>query len=132
MAGTVLVVDDSASLRGVVRLMLERLGHTVVEAADGMQALRQVAEHRPVLMVCDLNMPTLNGLGLVRQVRANTKYADMPIVMLTTSVDPDQKAQAARHGAQAWIAKPVQAEVLANTVARLLERRAAAKKVAAP
>ena len=71
---TILVVDDSASLRSVVRLMLERAGYRVAEAIDGRDALRKVADLHPALVLCDVNMPGLDGLGLVRQIKSNPEH----------------------------------------------------------
>ncbi|EHR69732.1 response regulator with CheY-like receiver, AAA-type ATPase, and DNA-binding domains [Burkholderiales bacterium JOSHI_001] len=120
MKATILVVDDSASLRSVVRLMLERAGYRVAEAIDGRDALRKVADLRPALVLCDVNMPGLDGLGLVRQIKSQPAYRAIPVLMLTTSTDKAQKAEAAVAGAQAWITKPVQPEVLLGAVARLM------------
>jgi two-component system, chemotaxis family, chemotaxis protein CheY len=122
MKATILVVDDSASLRSVVRMILERAGYRVGEAIDGRDALRKVADLRPALVLCDVNMPGLDGLGLVRQIKAHPEHRAIPVLMLTTSTDKDQKAEAAVAGAQAWITKPVQPEVLLGAVARLLHR----------
>lgn len=120
MKPTILVVDDSASLRSVVRLVLERAGHRVAEATDGRDALRKLVDCRPALVLCDLNMPGLNGLGLLRQIKAHPEHRRLPVLILTTSTDKQQKAEAAVSGAQAWITKPVQPEVLLAAVARLL------------
>jgi two-component system, chemotaxis family, chemotaxis protein CheY len=130
MKTTILVVDDSASLRSVVRLMLERAGYRVAEATDGRDALRKVADLRPALVLCDVNMPGLDGLGLVRQIKAHPEHRATPVLMLTTSTDKAQKAEAAVAGAQAWITKPVQPEVLLGAVARLLHQATPAQEKA--
>lgn len=130
MKTTILVVDDSASLRSVVRLILERAGYRVGEAIDGRDALRKLADLRPALVLCDVNMPGLDGLGLVRQIKARAEFRAVPVLMLTTSTDKAQKAEAAVAGAQAWITKPVQPEVLLGAVARLLPQASAVQEKA--
>jgi two-component system, chemotaxis family, chemotaxis protein CheY len=119
MAKTIMTVDDSASVRQMVSFTLRTAGYEVLEAADGVQALSRL--HGSVhLILTDLNMPNMDGIELVKQVRVNPSYKYVPIVLLTTE-SQDSKKQAGRAaGATGWIVKPFQAEQLLAVVKRVL------------
>ena len=114
-----MTVDDSASVRQMVSFTLRTAGYQVVEAGDGAQALERL--QGPVhLILTDLNMPRMDGIELVKQVRASATYKYVPIVMLTTE-SQDAKKQAGRAaGATGWIVKPFQAEQLLAVVKKVL------------
>jgi two-component system, chemotaxis family, chemotaxis protein CheY len=119
MAKVVLTVDDSASIRQMVKFTLVDAGYTVVEAIDGKDALAKLA--RPVnLVITDLNMPNLDGIGLIRAVRANPACKGIPIVMLTTESQESRKLEGKAAGATGWIVKPFAAPQLLSVVKRLI------------
>jgi two-component system chemotaxis response regulator CheY len=116
---TILAVDDSASVRAAVRFTLEGAGYRALEASDGEDALGKLsADVR--LVLTDLNMPRLDGIELVKRIRANPSFRGLPIVMLTTE-SQDAKKQAGRAaGATAWIVKPFRPEQLLAVVKKVL------------
>ena len=119
MAKTIMTVDDSASVRQMVSFTLRTAGYEVVEAADGAQALERL--RTPLhLILTDLNMPRLDGIELVKRVRADPVHKYIPIVLLTTE-SQDAKKQAGRAaGATGWIVKPFQAEQLLAVIKKVL------------
>lgn len=114
---TILVVDDEADMRRVVRLILEPLGR-IIEASNGQDALRLVAEEKPGLMVLDVMMAGMDGLAVVRAARLLD--ADLPIVMLSGASDMETAKRALDDGARAYITKPFDADGLLGEVRRLL------------
>nr|AUN37514.1 chemotaxis regulator [uncultured bacterium] len=112
MNQTILTADDSASMREMIAFTLRNAGFNVVEAVDGQDALAKLAGTPVQMLITDLNMPNLDGIGLIRQVRTLPQYKYIPIVMLTTE-SQDEKKQAGRAaGASGWIVKPFRAEQL--------------------
>src|SRR5271165_5704855 len=105
MPKTILTVDDSASVRQMVRFTLSDAGYTVIEAVDGRDALAKL--NGPVnLVITDLNMPNLDGIGLIKSLRANPAYKGIPIIMLTTESQGSRKQEGKAAGATGWIVKP--------------------------
>ena len=120
----ILIVDDEGDLRTLFGLCFLRRGHSIVVASNGAEGLACVAAHAPDLLVTDLNMPVLEGLELLRQLRADG-HADLPVIVLTARAD--QRAAATAAGADAFLVKPVRLRDLSATAERLLaERRVAA------
>jgi two-component system chemotaxis response regulator CheY len=103
---TVLAVDDSASVRQVVRFTLAEGGYQVVEAVDGKDALLKLSQHPVHLIVTDLNMPNMDGITLLRSVRANAAYKGLPVILLTTESAVQKKEEGKASGATGWIVKP--------------------------
>ena len=103
---TIMAVDDSASLRQMVSLVLSEGGFDVVEAVDGVDALTKMNGREVNLFLTDLNMPNMDGLEFTRQVRAIPQYKFVPIVLLTTESNPEKKQQGKAAGATGWIVKP--------------------------
>lgn len=118
--GIVLTVDDSVSVRQVVRLTLTRSGHTVVEANDGADGLAKAKAQRLDLVITDLNMPVMNGLEMIRGLRNLASFVGTPIVFLTTESDAALKQQAKAAGATGWITKPFTPDQLMTVVTRLV------------
>lgn len=116
---TVMVIDDSAGVRTLARLALEKAGYAVVEACDGLDAVARLADARAVLIVCDINMPQMDGLAFIRRLKELPLHRHTPVLMMTTSVDPTQKAAARKAGVAAWIAKPFDSQALVGAVERL-------------
>jgi two-component system chemotaxis response regulator CheY len=120
MPKTVLCVDDSASMRQMVRLALTGDGYAVVEAVDGRDALGKARTMVADLVITDLNMPNMDGLSFIRELRGISDYKGIPIVFLTTESDDDKKGEAKSAGATAWITKPFQPERLLTIVKKVL------------
>ena len=119
MAKVILTVDDSASVRQMVKFTLSDAGYTVIEAVDGRDALSKLTN--PVnLVITDLNMPNLDGIGLIRQVRANPACKGIPIIMLTTESQETRKLEGKAAGATGWIVKPFATQQLLAVVKRVL------------
>ena len=119
MAKVILTVDDSASVRQMVKFTLVDAGYTVIEAVDGQDALTKLT--RPVnLVITDLNMPNLDGIGLIRRLRANPACKGIPIIMLTTEAQDARKQEGKAAGATGWIVKPFATQQLLAVVKRVL------------
>jgi two-component system chemotaxis response regulator CheY len=106
MAKTILVVDDSTSLRKVVNLALAGVGYQVLEAEDGEAALKMLDGREISMVVCDVNMPKMNGIEFVKAAKGLAKYKFMPILMLTTESQDAIKNEGKAAGARAWMVKP--------------------------
>ncbi len=123
MAKTILIVDDSASLRRVVDIALSGAGYEVIQASDGKDALAKLArlEGRKVhLIVSDVNMPNMNGIEFVTAVKKDSAYKFTPVIMLTTEGQDEIKDQGRAAGAKAWIVKPFNPTQLLNAVQKLI------------
>uniref|UniRef100_A0A9E8CKG8 Response regulator n=1 Tax=Bosea sp. NBC_00436 TaxID=2969620 RepID=A0A9E8CKG8_9HYPH len=116
----VLTVDDSPSIRQMIKLVLSGAGHQVAEAGDGADGLAKAKAQRFDLIITDLNMPVMNGLEMIRGMRALPSFAGIPIVFLTTESDDAVKQQAKAAGATGWITKPFKPEQLLAVVAKLV------------
>ena len=120
MAKTILIVDDSASMRQVVSIALKGAGYDVIEACDGKDALSKMTGIKIHLIVSDINMPVMDGIAFVKEVKQNASYKFTPIIMLTTEMEPDKKQAAKDAGAKAWVTKPFQPPVLLGAIAKLV------------
>jgi len=120
MTKTVLAVDDSASMRQMVKLTLSAAGYQVVEASDGADGLTKARASQMDMIVTDLNMPVMNGLSLIRELRKLPAYKGIPIVFLTTESDAAMKQEAKAAGATGWITKPFQQEQLVSVARKVL------------
>ena len=121
MAKTILIVDDSSSLRMVVKLALNRAGYDVLEAGDGKEGLAQLEKAGKVhLIVSDVNMPIMDGIAFVTEVKKHPRHKFTPVVMLTTAGQDAQKEQGRAAGAKAWIVKPFNPPQLLDAVSKLI------------
>jgi two-component system chemotaxis response regulator CheY len=122
MAKVILTVDDSASVRQMVKFTLSDAGYSVIEAVDGKDALAKLANPANLvnLVITDLNMPNLDGIGLIRAVRANPECKGLPIIMLTTESQEVRKLEGKAAGATGWIVKPFATQQLLAVVRRVL------------
>ena len=120
MAKTILSVDDSASMREVISLTLRTAGYVVLEAVDGRDALAKITASAPHMLITDLNMPNMDGIELIRQVRALPACKYIPIVMLTTESQDAKKQEGRAAGASGWIVKPFRSEQLVLVAKKLL------------
>lgn len=119
MAKTVMIIDDSASVRQVVSLALKGAGYDVVEANDGRDALTKLTGKKVHLFISDVNMPNMDGIALVRAIKNLSEYKFTPIVMLTTEGAEAKKQEGQSAGAKAWIVKPFQPAQLLKVVSML-------------
>jgi two-component system chemotaxis response regulator CheY len=119
MAKTIMTVDDSASVRQMVSFTLKNEGHTVIEAVDGKDALGKL-KGQVDMIITDLNMPNMDGIELIRQVRAQATYKFIPIIMLTTESQAEKKQDGKAAGATGWIVKPFKPEQLLAVVNKVL------------
>ena len=117
VAKTILTVDDSAFIRKLLRVTLSGQGFDVAEAEDGIAALEWLAANqRPDLMITDINMPRMDGFGLVEAVRAEPRHDGMPILVLSTEAADDKQDRAKVAGADGWIVKPFNPDQLASAI----------------
>lgn len=117
---SILTVDDSASIRQAIKIALSSEGYEVAEAADGAQGLSKADAGAFSLIITDLNMPVMNGLDMIRALRAKPAHQGVPIIFLTTESDPEVKAQAKAAGATGWIIKPFDPDQLVRIVKKVL------------
>ena len=120
MAKTILVIDDSASLRQVVSITLHGAGYEVLEAEHGREALSRLDHRRVHLAICDVNMPVMDGIEFVRAARKRPDARFMPIIMLTTESRESRKQEGQMAGAKAWVVKPFRPEQILDAVAKLM------------
>ncbi|MBB1074432.1 response regulator [Rhodoferax sp. 4810] len=119
MAQTILVIDDSASLRQVVAMALQGAGYEVLQAGDGQAALALLDGRKINMAVCDVNMPRMNGIEFVKAAKALPSYRFLPILMLTTESQEAKKEEGKAAGARAWMVKPFSPASLLNAVSKL-------------
>jgi len=120
MAKTILIVDDSASLRQVVNIALTRAGYDVIEAADGKDALSKLNGTKIHLIISDVNMPNMDGITMVKEVKKLPAYKFTPIIMLTTESQEGKKKEGQSAGAKAWMVKPFKPEQMLDAVSKLI------------
>jgi two-component system, chemotaxis family, chemotaxis protein CheY len=116
----VLTVDDSASMRALLKAALTSRGYDVVQAEDGVAALEWLEANDSVdVIVTDINMPRMDGFGLIEALRAQSRFRDCPILVLSTESSDDKKARARSAGATGWIVKPFDADKLDSALRRV-------------
>lgn len=120
MAKVIMTADDSASIRQMVTFTLKQSGYEVVEAVDGQDALVKLSSQKVDMLITDLNMPNLDGIGLIKGVRGGTLNKFIPIVMLTTESQDSKKGEGKAAGATGWIVKPFKPEQLVAVVKKVL------------
>ncbi len=116
----ILAADDSPSIRRMVALTLAEAGYQVQEASDGAEALKMARGTRYNLVITDVNMPNMDGLTLIKELRALPDYKFTPLLMLTTEQSPEKKQQGRAAGATGWMVKPFDPTQLLATVAKVL------------
>jgi two-component system, chemotaxis family, chemotaxis protein CheY len=120
MSKTIMTVDDSSSVQQLIRFTLASEGFNVLEASDGQYALDKLKDVQVDMVITDLNMPHLDGLGLIKALRELPAYRFTPIIMLTTESQLSRVQEAKAAGATGWIVKPFNPEHLVNVVKRIL------------
>jgi len=116
----ILTVDDSSSVRMTTRMALTGAGYSVTEAVDGKDGLEKAKSARFDMIVTDLNMPNMNGLQMIEELRRMPSQLGVPILFLTTESDADMKSRAKAAGATGWLTKPFQPDQLVKLVKRVL------------
>ncbi len=116
----ILAVDDSKSMRQMVSMSLTSAGHEVVEAEDGVDGLNKAKAQQFDLIVSDINMPNMNGIDMIKAIRALPNYKFTPILCLTTESSGDMKQKGKEAGATGWIVKPFSPEKLLSVIQRVL------------
>lgn len=120
MTKTALIVDDSTSMRQMVSFTMKEAGFSVMEGANGQEALKRVAGQHVDVIVTDLNMPVMDGITLIRQLRSIPLYKFTPILMLTTESQDAKKQEGKAAGATGWIIKPFNPQQLLGVVAKVV------------
>lgn len=120
MAKTILIVDDSASLRQVVSIALKGAGYNVIEACDGKDALGKLNGEKIHLIISDVNMPNMDGITFVKEAKKLANYKFTPIIMLTTESQEAKKKEGQEAGAKAWVVKPFQPAQMLAAVSKLV------------
>ncbi|NDF11994.1 MAG: response regulator [Proteobacteria bacterium] len=119
MSKKALTVDDSKTMRDMVSFTLKSAGYEVMEAEDGKHALTVLGSSKVDIIITDLNMPNMNGLELIRQLRQSPEHKFTPILMLTTEADDSKKGEGKAAGATGWIVKPFNPEKLVEVVKKV-------------
>ncbi len=120
MAKTILIVDDSASLRQVVAIALKGAGYNVLEGSDGSDGLSKLDGTKVHLIISDVNMPGMDGLTMVTEIKKMPNYKFTPIIMLTTEAGADLKEKGKVAGVKAWVVKPFKPDQMLNAVSKLI------------
>ncbi|HTM50536.1 MAG TPA: response regulator [Bryobacteraceae bacterium] len=117
---TILIVDDNLPSRELIRTVLEQCGYAVAEAADGREGVRMALHARPDLILMDLQMPTLDGFGMLAEIRGDSRFAGLPVVALTANAMQGDREKALEAGFTSYLSKPVALATLRGEIARLL------------
>jgi len=120
MAKTIMIVDDSASMRQVVGIALKSAGYEVLEGRDGKDALSKLTGQKVNLIISDVNMPVMDGIAFLKAVKQMAHYKFTPIIMLTTESAEAKKREGQAAGARAWVVKPFRPEQLLVAVSKLI------------
>ena len=121
MEKTILIVDDSESIREVVIFTLENAGYKVLPAIDGQDAIKHLDGKHLDLILTDLHMPNMDGIGLIKEVRKMEAYKYVPILYLTTESQQSIKMEAKQAGATGWIVKPFMPEKLIAAIGKIIK-----------
>jgi two-component system chemotaxis response regulator CheY len=120
MSKTVVVVDDSASIREVVSFTIESEGFNVLKGSDGADALKHFDGQEINLVITDLHMPNIDGIGLITRIRNIEAYKHIPILLLTTETSQEKKGDAKQAGATGWLVKPFEPEKLIKIINKVM------------
>ncbi len=118
----VLVVDDDKTTRKMISLILKTKGYEVVTAENGIEALQKLGLEKINLILTDMNMPYMDGIEFIKQVRANPDISSIPIVMITTEADEDEKRRAYEAGVDDYLVKPTNAEQISESMKKIVKK----------
>ncbi|MEQ1707883.1 MAG: response regulator [Terricaulis sp.] len=119
MSKTILTIDDSRMMREMLLMVLKEAGFNVVQAEDGVEGLEALAHTMPDVIITDINMPRMDGYGVIEGVRQDPRHRATPILVLSTESSAEKKQRAREAGATGWIVKPFQADTLLDVVRRV-------------
>jgi two-component system, chemotaxis family, chemotaxis protein CheY len=120
MSKTILIIDDSATVRQVAGIALTGAGYTVIEAADGQDGLAKLNGQKIHLIISDINMPNMDGITFIKEVKKLPAYRFTPIIVLTTESQENKKQEGQAAGAKAWVVKPFQPAQMLAAVSKLI------------
>lgn len=120
MGKTIMVIDDSASIRQVVNIVLKNGGYEVIEACDGVDAMKKLYGQKVNLVICDVNMPNMDGITFVKNMKTSVSHRFTPVIMLTTESQESKKQEGRQAGAKAWFTKPFKPEMMLEAVSKLM------------
>lgn len=120
MSKTIMIVDDSVTIRQVVKIALRGQGFEVMEACDGQEALSKLNGQKVHLIISDVNMPNMDGISMVKELKKLPAYKFTPIIMLTTESEVSKKNEGRAAGAKAWVVKPFKPDQLLDVVSKLV------------
>ncbi|MFK5915827.1 MAG: response regulator [Woeseiaceae bacterium] len=120
MEKRVLIVDDTPSLRQIIGLVLRKAGYTVVEGADGADGLSKLDGSEFHLIISDINMPNMNGIEMIGEIKKMPEYKDVPIVMLTTEPSSELKSQREALGVKLWMVKPFNPKLMLEAIKKII------------
>lgn len=115
-----MIIDDSATLRQVISVTLRKAGYETMEASDGALALAQLTGQKIHLIICDVNMPNMDGISFLKELKQQSSYKFTPVIMLTTESQEARKMEGKAAGARAWIVKPFKPEQMLSAVQKLI------------
>jgi CheY-like chemotaxis protein len=117
----VLVIDDEPDVRWLIRMSLERAGHEVIDAEDGLRGIALAMKQRPEIIVLDLMMPVMDGYGVLAELAKDPRTASVPVIVLSARAIPDEAERAVGAGARRFLEKPFDPDLLANELNELLD-----------
>ncbi len=117
----ILVVDDCQTTRKILSMYLKSKGFEVVSAENGLDAIEKLASHNVNLIMSDLNMPYMDGIELLKTLKSDPNLSHIPILMVTTEADPEEKQKAMEAGANAYLVKPVTADMVSNNIKSIIK-----------
>lgn len=120
MGRTIMIVDDSPSIRQVVNIALTKAGYEVIEAEDGQDALNKLENTKVNLIICDVNMPNMDGLTFLKSLKQLQNHKFTPVIMLTTESQQSLKMEGKMAGAKAWMVKPFKPEQMLEAISKLI------------
>ncbi len=120
MAKTIMIIDDSASIRQVVNITLGKSGYVVIEAVDGKDAINKLNGQKIHLIICDVNMPNMDGITFLKELKQNAGYKFTPVIMLTTESQEAKMQEGKAAGAKAWVVKPFKPETMLTAIEKLI------------
>lgn len=118
----ILVVDDDKTTRKMISLILKSKGYEVITAENGLEALQKLGLEKINLILTDMNMPYMDGIELTKQVKANPDFSHIPVVMITTEADEDEKKRAFEAGVDDYLVKPTNAEQITESMKRIVKK----------